>query len=102
VNTLEPHEPVSGFVFAVFTGDEGMDPLTLPVVNLVSGRPADVDRGRYFVISNSNVVRFDTTVQASPAGYKSVTVFIYDRTGEFLSDKVFPVEISDVPQRSGN
>lgn len=98
VNILETHEPVSGFIFVVFEEDEGTDPaLTLPAVNLTSGRPADIDRGRYFIISNFNVIRFATTVQSSPEQYQSATVFVYGKTGELLLQKAFPIRISGTP-----
>lgn len=98
VNILESHEPVSGFIFVILERDEGADPpLTLPAVNLESGRPADIDRGRYFIISNFNIIRFATTVQSSPEGYQSATVFVYEKTGKLLLEKVFPVKILGPP-----
>jgi len=95
LNILDTDESVSGFIFVVFPSAEMGDPaLSLPAVNLEDGVPADVDRGRYFNISNFNIIRFRTIAQSSPEAYGSPTVFVYGKTGELLLRTVFPMEIS--------
>jgi len=97
VNILESHDPVSGFIFVVFQRSREEDPpLALPAVNLIAGRPADIDRGRYFIISNFNIIRFKTIVQSSPERYRSVTVFIYGSKGELLLEEAHPIVVSAV------
>jgi len=98
MNILESREPVSGFIFVVFGKGKATDGyLSLPAVNLASGRPEDIDRGQYFIISNYNDIHFRTTVDESPEQYQVATVFVFEKTGELLLQQDFPVVIAGLP-----
>ncbi|MEE8398810.1 MAG: hypothetical protein V3S89_07380 [Desulfobacterales bacterium] len=98
-NILGTEEPVSGFIFVVFRKTEAFDDGTMvqPAVNLISGKPADIRRGRYFLISRFNVIRFKTTMESSPEDFQYATVLVYARSGELMLSEEFPFQIEEVP-----
>lgn len=98
-NILGTGEPVSGFIFVVFRKAEASDDgtMVLPAVRLISGKPADVHRGRRFLISRFNVIRFKTAVRSNPADFQHVTVFVYAESEELMLSVDFPFRIEEVP-----
>lgn len=98
-NILGTGEPVSGFIFVVFRKAEASDDgtIVMPAVRLISGKPADVHRGRRFLISRFNVIRFKTAVRSNPADFQHVTVLVYAKSEELMLSEDFPFRIEEVP-----
>lgn len=85
----------SGYIFVVFGGDEvtGDGWLTLPDVPLVSGKPADFNKGRLFTISRFTTIRFENKVRDDPELFRRATVYVFAREGDLILEKDFPVDI---------
>ncbi len=69
----------------------------LPAVDLISGKPADIRRGRSFLIARFRDIRFRTTVESDPTVFQHATVLVYARTGELIREEHFPLRIENTP-----
>jgi hypothetical protein len=95
-NIRQDSQPVSGFIFVVFKEDSiAQDSwLALPKVTLVSGKPSQINKGRYFIISRFTIIRFTTKIEFDPELFKRATVYVFaKKEGELLLEDDFPVAI---------
>ncbi len=93
-NIREKPEPVSGYAFVVLKNDnpDRIGWLLLPRGELISGRPSQVKKGRYFSIARFRTVRFNTKTK-DPLQYKNATVIIFGSKKELLLEEDIPVNI---------
>jgi hypothetical protein len=93
VNISKPPRTISGRLFVVLEPAEvdGGPFLTIPKVDLVSGRPLSHTGGRYFSISRFNTIRFKVRDGLKKQDFKQAAVFVYDTEGELLLKRIFPL-----------
>ncbi|MCP4346794.1 MAG: hypothetical protein GY795_14860 [Desulfobacterales bacterium] len=72
--------------------------MALPAASLVSGRPSGEQLGESFVISRFKTVQLEAKTQTEPEKFVSATVFVFNRTGDLITEKNFPtIEINYKP-----
>ncbi|MCP4112447.1 MAG: hypothetical protein GY749_44130 [Desulfobacteraceae bacterium] len=72
--------------------------LALPAASLVSGRPSGEQLGESFVISRFKTVQLEAKTQTEPEKFVSAAVFVFNRTGDLITEKNFPaIEINYKP-----
>ena len=103
-NTSSNSQRVSGYAIVVLKG-ETIDEhkwISIPSVNLVSGKPTGREKGYAFGISYFRNMRFKTRTPATPQEYNQAAVFVFTKAGELLLEQDFPVGLSPVkaPTRS--
>ena len=91
-------ETVSGRAFVVLKHDEEDKDqwLVLPSVPLISGKPSRIKRGKYFSIARFKSMHFEKNYLDVPKLFKSMTVYIFNKTGALMLKKEFPIEIKEV------
>ena len=87
-----PHA-ISGRTFVIIKNNESDSEqwLTLPSVELVSGKPISVTSGRLFKITNFYTIKFRADVEKDPKSFTHATVLVYSEKGEMLLEKNFPM-----------
>ena len=92
-------DPISGHIFVILenTGGDADTRLILPRGDIVAGKPSNFKDGRHFSIQRFKTVMFDapTTLATSALNHAKVTV--YDRSGELMLEKHFPLNGSGKP-----
>lgn len=94
--------PVSGYTFVMLTDGESTpeDPLILPDVKMISGKPSAVKSGRHFSIQRFKTVRFDTLEIETPRAITGATVLVYGTNGKLMLEKHF--ELGDGSEDTDN
>lgn len=97
-NIDDNSDPISGYTAVVLKNDDqGPDSwITMPRLQLKSGKPDGRKKGQYFSIYRFKTVRFKVSSRANPEKYRSATVFVFDSNKELLYEKSFPVDIEHV------
>jgi TolA-binding protein len=92
-NTGTRSSPVQGRCVAVFKpGESGPDQwVTLPSVALVNGEPTGKD-GNKFKISRYLDMTVNATGVQNPSIFITATVYVYDGSGEKITEKTYPIE----------
>ena len=67
--------------------------VSLPSVELISGRPSRKDRGRYFSISRFKHITLEATGLNVPAPFKYATIYVFSPDGEQLMEENFSIEM---------
>ncbi len=86
---------VSGYSFVILKENDIDEAgwLPVPFVSLVSKRPAEINKGRYFSTAKFTTVNLTTNIRAVPPRFKLATVYLYSVSGELLLEKDFPVSL---------
>jgi len=97
-NTSPDSNPVSGYTSVILKNiDTQQDNwLSLPLVRLISGKPAGKKRGQYFSIARFKTVKFRVKSKFDPALFNMATVFVFDASKNLLLEKDFPIDIQTV------
>ncbi len=84
-----------GYIFVVLKPDNSNQDswLVIPSVNLTSGIPSDIKRGKFFKICRYKSVHLMATKQTEPEKFILATIFVFTRTGELVLEKDIPVSI---------
>ena len=72
-----------------------------PQVAILSGKPAQLKKGRFFSISRYNIIQFMQKVPAENIeSFNEAIVFVYASNGDLLLEKVFPFSIKLNPAKA--
>jgi hypothetical protein len=94
INIAKNHRRVSGYAFVILKYNEIDEStwFTFPRAPLVSGQPSVFEKGQYFSISYFKMMDLKAEKEIDPKQLKSATVFAFNRKGELLLKKSFPIE----------
>lgn len=79
----------SGYAFVVLKSNDVLQSewVTMPVSELVDGRPVQIKKGLSFSISRYKTMRFKKTITGEFKRFKIATVFVFDKTGQILIER---------------
>ncbi len=87
---------ISGYIFVLLKENNPDQEkwFSIPVAELVSGKPARVKAGRFFKIRNYKTVELKYDRIQGPKTFSKATVMIFSKTEELLLKKSYRVEIN--------
>jgi len=85
----EKAKNVSGYAFVVLKPNDVLQSewVTMPVSELVDGRPVQIKKGLSFSISRFKTMRFKKTIIGEFKRFKVATVFVFDKTDQILMQR---------------
>jgi uncharacterized protein YpmB len=102
INTSSKFGAASGYTFVLLKNNKiDQDKwLISPQVAILSGKPAQFKKGRFFLISRYNIIRFKQKVsKENIESFNEAIVFVYASNGDLLIEKVFPFSIKLNPSK---
>ncbi len=101
IRNVDPDSnPVSGRTFLILKSKSQAPEnwTVVPVVELASGKPANVKKGRSFSITRFKTIRFKAPYHNDSVPYETATILVYAMSGELLLEKSFPIEDRQIKQ----
>ena len=95
IRNVDPDSnPVSGRTFLILKSKSQAPEnwTVIPDVELASGKPANVKKGRSFSITRFKTIRFKAPYHNDSAPYETATILVYAVSGELLLEKSFSIE----------
>ncbi|MGB9499566.1 MAG: hypothetical protein ACKVE4_07400 [Dissulfuribacterales bacterium] len=103
INKSSKFRAASGHTFVLLKNNE-IDKnkwLISPQVAILSGKPAQFKKGRFFLISRYNIIKFKQKVpKENIESFNEAIVFVYASNGDLLLEEVFPFSIKLNPSKA--
>ncbi len=103
INKNSKTRAASGYTFVLLKNRE-IDKnkwFIFPKVAILSGKPAQLKKGRFFSISRYNIIQFMQKVPAKNIeSFNEAIVFVYASNGDLLLEKIFPFSIKLNPVKA--
>ena len=103
INKNSKTRAASGYTFVLLKNRE-IDKnkwFIFPQVAILSGKPAQLKKGRFFSISRYNIIQFMQKVPVENIeSFNEAIVFVYALNGDLLLEKVFPFSIKLNPVKA--
>ncbi|MBL0700151.1 MAG: hypothetical protein JJV92_04655 [Desulfosarcina sp.] len=103
INKSSKSRAASGYTFVLLKNNK-IDKnkwLISPQIALLSGKPVQFKKGRFFSISRYNIIKFRQKVpKENIESFNEAIVFVYASNGDLLLEKIFPFSIKLNPSKA--